>query len=59
MEDGYDGSYQERQENEVEFLQAMFPDDFMDLRKNDPWDVSTHLRLEACEGWNMLHSTMH
>lgn len=37
----YDEPYQERQEDEIEFLQAVFPGDFLDLRKNDPWDVST------------------
>ena len=41
----YDESYQERQEDEMEFLQAVFPGDFQDLRKNDPWDVSLVLIL--------------
>ena len=36
---GYDESYQARQEDEVDFLQAVFPEGFVDLRKNDPWDV--------------------
>ena len=33
--------YKERQEDEVEFLQAVFfnPGDFQDLRKNDSWKV--------------------
>ncbi len=35
----YDDSYEERQEDEVEFLQAVFPGDFEDLRKADPWNV--------------------
>ena len=38
---GCDESYQERQEDEVEFLQAVFPEGFLDLRQNDPWDVRT------------------
>ena len=37
---GYDESYQVRQEDEVDVLQAVFPEGFVDLRKNDPWDVS-------------------
>ncbi len=37
----YDDSYEERQEDEVEFLQAVFPGDFEDLRRNDPWKVSS------------------
>lgn len=42
----YGESYQERQEEEIEFLQASFTEDFLDLRKNDPWDVSTgHFKL--------------
>ena len=41
----YDESYQNRQEDEMEFLQAVFPGDFQDLRKNDPWDVSLVLRV--------------
>ncbi len=34
-------AYEERQEDEVEFLQAVFfnPGDFQDLRKNDTWKV--------------------
>jgi hypothetical protein len=38
--EGYDEMYQERQEDEVEFLQAVFPEGFQDMRKSDPWDVS-------------------
>ena len=39
-------SYEERQEDEVEFLQAFFPNpgDFQDLRQNDKWKVSFLLR---------------
>jgi hypothetical protein len=37
--EGYDEMYQERQEDEVEFLQAVFPEGFQDMRKSDPWDV--------------------
>lgn len=33
-------AYEERQEDEVEFLQAVFfAGDFQDLRKNDTWKV--------------------
>ena len=34
-------SYEERQEDEVEFLQAVFPNpgDFQDLRLHDTWKV--------------------
>lgn len=35
----YDDSYEERQEDEVNFLQAVFPGDFRDLRHADPWKV--------------------
>ena len=37
-------SYGERQEDEVEFLQAVFPNpgDFQDLRNNDPWKVTNY-----------------
>lgn len=37
--------YKERQEDEVEFLQAVFfnPGDFQDLRKNDSWKVRRFL----------------
>ena len=35
----YDDSYEERQENEVEFLQFAFPGDCKDLRQDDPWRV--------------------
>ena len=35
----YDDSYEERQEDEVEFLQAVFPGDFEDLRNKDTWKV--------------------
>ena len=42
---GYDESYQQRQEDEIEFLQAVFPEGFVDLRKNDSWDVSTTYEL--------------
>ena len=34
-----ENSYEERQEDEVEFLQAVFPGDFQDLRMNDTWKV--------------------
>lgn len=35
-------AYEERQEDEVEFLQAVFsnPGDFQDLRQHDSWKVS-------------------
>ena len=35
----YEASYEERQEDEVDFLQAVFPGDFQDLRVNDSWKV--------------------
>ena len=31
---------EERQNDELEFLQAVFGDDFRDLRKNDAWQVT-------------------
>ena len=34
-----EASYEERQEDEVDFLQAVFPGDFQDLRVNDSWKV--------------------
>lgn len=36
-------SYKDRQEDEVEVLQAVFfnPGDFQDLRENDNWKVNT------------------
>lgn len=42
-------SYEERQEDEVEFLQAFFPNpgDFQDLRQNDKWKVSHNLELSS------------
>ena len=39
MAASYEDSYEERQEDEVEFLQAVFPGDFQDLRKQDAWKV--------------------
>ena len=35
-------NYKTRQEDEVDFLEAVFsnPGDFQDLRKNDTWKVS-------------------
>ena len=32
-------TYEERQEDEVEFLQCVFMNDFEDLRNLDPWKV--------------------
>lgn len=40
----YEASYEERQEDEVDFLQAVFPGDFHDLRVNDSWKVHTRQR---------------
>lgn len=40
----YEASYEERQEDEVDFLQAVFPGDFQDLRVNDSWKVRTRQR---------------
>ena len=40
MATSYEDSYEERQEDEVEFLQAVFPGDFQDLRHQDAWKVS-------------------
>ena len=39
MATSYEDSYEERQEDEVEFLQAVFPGDFQDLRHQDAWKV--------------------
>ena len=41
----YEDSYEERQEDEVEFLQAVFPGDFEDCRLNDSWKVGTVVRV--------------
>ena len=38
-----EASYEERQEDEVDFLQAVFPGDFQDLRVNDSWKVRQHI----------------
>ena len=56
--------YEERQEDEVEFLQAVFPGDFQDLRLNDPWKVGGLMTMKQREkgdngfGGN-LHTYMH
>lgn len=39
MATSYEDSYEERQEDEVEFLQAVFPGDFQDLRHQDAWKI--------------------
>lgn len=44
----YDDSYEERQEDEVEFLQAVFPGDFEDLRNKDTWKVGLWLTWSRC-----------
>ena len=51
---GYADTYQGRQEDELEFLQAMFPGDCEDLRKNDAWDVRANLELA-----DMLKTILH
>ena len=35
-------SLTERQEHEIQFLEAIYMDDVKDLRKNDPWKVSCY-----------------
>ena len=42
----YEDSYGERQEDEVEFLEAMFPGDFRDLRDDDSWKVCVCVRVK-------------
>jgi len=42
-----EASYEERQEDEVDFLQAVFPGDFQDLRVNDSWKVRQHIPIPS------------
>ena len=43
--------YTERQEDEVAFLQAVFPnpDDFQDLRLKDSWKVTAQITMSLIE----------
>ena len=49
-----ESSYEERQEDEVEFLHAVFPGDFQDLRMNDSWKVGESdaiMMMLSSQGW--------
>lgn len=39
-------TYEERQEDELEFLQFVFMNDFEDLRKKDSWKVGDNMSIQ-------------
>ena len=39
-------TYEERQEDELEFLQCVFMSDFEDLRKKDSWKVGHNMSIQ-------------
>ena len=45
MEEVEEESYEERQRDELEFLQFVFMNDFEDLREKDTWKVWLHISL--------------
>ena len=48
--------YVERQEDELEFLQAVFPNpgDFQDLRRGDTWKVKSYYHIILIEFSNYI-----